>query len=84
MSQTPVLALPDFIRPFILETDASHTGIGAILTQAGQPIAFLSKSLPPRKVGLSTYEKKLWALIYAVDKWRTYLLGHNFIIKTDH
>lgn len=79
-----VLALPDFTKPFILDTDASQLGIGVVLMQTGRPIAFLSKTLPPRKLGLSTYEKELWALIYAVDKWRTYLLGHHFVIKTNH
>ena len=84
MSTTPVLALPDFNKVFILETDASQNGIGVVIMQEGRPIAYLSKTLPPRKVGLSTYEKELWALIYAVDKWRNYLCGHHFIIKTDH
>ena len=52
--------------------------------QEGRPIAFLSKTLPLRKKCLSAYERELWALIYAVDKWRTYLFGHSFVIKTDH
>ena len=84
MATTPVLALLDFNKPFIVETDASQEGIGAVLMQQGRPISFLSKSLPPRKKRLSTYEKELWALIYAVHKWRTYLLGNHFLIKTDH
>ena len=42
-----VLALPDFSPPFVVETDASGTGIGAILMQRGHPLAFLSKVLGP-------------------------------------
>lgn len=52
ISNTSVLALLDFTKPFILQTDASQFGIGAILMQAKRPIAFLSKALPPRKMGL--------------------------------
>lgn len=59
-------------------------GIGAVLLQDNRPIAFLSKALAPKHLGMSTYEKELLAVIFAVEKWRHYLLGRRFMIKTDH
>jgi hypothetical protein len=57
MTSTLVLALPDFTIPFVVETDASDGGVGAVLMQKDQPIAFLSKALGPNHQKLSIYEK---------------------------
>lgn len=83
MSTAPVLTLPDFSQPFTVETDASQFGIGAVLMQNKRPIAYLSQKLGSKNQGLSTYEKALLALISAVTKWRLYLIGSTFTIKTD-
>jgi hypothetical protein len=80
----PVLALPNFTQPFEIETDACERGVGAVLHQAGHPIAFISKALGPHHRGLSTYEKECLAILMAVDQWRSYLIGDEFIIRTDH
>ena len=69
----PVLALPNFEQPFIVETDACDRGMGAILQQQGHPITFMSKALSLRYQGLSTYEKEYLAIIVGVDQWCPYL-----------
>ncbi|KAJ4780691.1 polyprotein [Rhynchospora pubera] len=80
----PVLALPNFSLPFILETDASGVGIGAVLMQDQHPVAFYSKKLSTLMQGKSTYIREMYAIQSAVSKWRQYLLGRPFVIRTDH
>lgn len=78
------MALPDFTKEFVLETDASDVGIGAVLMQQGHPIAYLSKALGQKTKGLSTYEKECLAILMAVHKWKSYLQHGEFTIATDH
>ncbi|KAB5541338.1 hypothetical protein DKX38_014312 [Salix brachista] len=84
MTCTPVLALPDFTTNFILECDASDSGLGAVLQQQGKPIAYFSRPLASRYRSLPAYEKELIGLAKAVRHWRAYLWGRPFLIRTDH
>lgn len=84
MVNTPVLALPGFNLPFVVETDACDQGLGAVLMKQGRPIAFLSKALRVKNKQLLIYEKEFLALIMDVDKWRSFLQRTEFEIRTDH
>lgn len=83
MSTAPVLRLPNFERTFYLETDASNFGIAEVLLQDGHPLAFFSKKLGPKRRVSSTYHKELYAIVEAVQKWHQYLLGREFVIRSD-
>lgn len=83
LCEAPVLALPRFDLPFVVETDACGNGIGAVLMQEGHPLSYISRHLKGKQLHLSIYEKELLAVVFAVQKWRHYLLTGHFIIKTD-
>ncbi|GKD09026.1 ty3-gypsy retrotransposon protein, partial [Tanacetum coccineum] len=84
LTTTPVLTLPNFDQTFIVETDVADAGIGAVLLQNDRPICYFSRRLGPRMQVAATYQKELFAIVEAVFKWRQYLLGRRFVIRTDH
>jgi hypothetical protein len=83
MSTPPLPSLPNFTKPFTLETDACASGIGAVLMQEGKPLAYFSKCLGPKNSAQSIYEKEALAILQALKKWRHYFLGNKELIKTD-
>ncbi|GAB2269904.1 hypothetical protein Dimus_038810 [Dionaea muscipula] len=84
MTTAPLLALPDFTLPFIIECDVFGMGIGAVLMQQGRPLAFFSKASQESNANLPVYDRKMLALVTAIQKWRPYLLNTPFIVRTDH
>lgn len=92
LTSAPVLAYADFSLPFILEVDASHSGLGAVLSQEQdgkvRPVAFASRGLRPTERNMSNYSSmklEFVALKWAMtEKFREYLLGHRCIVYTDN
>jgi hypothetical protein len=80
----PVLQLPDFDKPFIVNCDASGSGFGAVLHQDAGPIAFYSRPLALQHAKLATYERELIGLVKAVRHWQPYLWTRSFLVRTDH
>lgn len=87
-----MLAYADFSRPFILEIDASHSGLGTILSQETddgvRPVAYASRGLRPAERNMDNYSSmklEFLALNWAMgEKFREYLLGHKCVVFTDN
>lgn len=88
MTQTPILAHPDFSKHFILDTDASDVAIGAVLSQEidghERVIAYASRTLSKAERRYCVTRKELLALVHFVKHFRHYLYGKMFKVRTDH
>jgi hypothetical protein len=92
MCNRPILTNPDLSKTFYLQTDASSTGAGAVLTQEVEgskkrkPVAYFSCTFSPVEANYDIYEKEFLAVIKAIENWRAHLIWTEkpFIIETDH
>ena len=88
----PILTHPDPTLPFVVEVDASETGVGAVLSQCSpqdqklHPCAFFSSGLDPAERNYDVGNRELLAVVLALGEWRHWLEGsaHPFLIWTDH
>lgn len=84
----PVLMMPDYSKPFLLQTDASDVGIGAVLTQEiegeERVVAFLSKKLTSAQQKYHVTERECLAVLMAIERFRPYIEGVHFSVITDH
>ena len=88
LSSEPVLKLPDLRLPFVLRTDASNYGLGAVLLQyykdCPHPVAYASRKLLDRETRYSTIERECLAVVFGIVKFDYYLRGTEFILEIDH
>ena len=89
LCSAPVFQAPNFEKQFILQTDASEQGVGAVLNQldgsgADHPVAYFSRKLLPREEKYSTVEKECLAIKLGIQAFRVYLLGRPFTVQMDH
>ena len=89
LCSSPVLKSPEWDKTFVLQTDASGRGVGAVLSQAGEdgsdrPVVYFSRKLLPREEKYSTTEKECLAIKLGVQAFHVYLIGRSFVIQTDH
>ncbi|KAL1282699.1 hypothetical protein QQF64_001502 [Cirrhinus molitorella] len=88
LTSEPLLRAPDFNRPFLVQTDASDAGLGAVLSQVQDgeehPVVFISRKLTPAERKYAAVEKEALAIKWAVLELKYYLLGRRFTLLTDH
>ena len=87
LTQAPVLTYPCFdpsASQFSLQTDASATGIGAVLEQGRHVVAYASRTLSPAEKNYSVIQRECLAIIFGLKQFRHYLLGRKFSLLTDH
>ncbi|KAL6312673.1 hypothetical protein AAG906_025128 [Vitis piasezkii] len=88
LTSAPIVRAPNWEFPFEVMCDSSDYAIGAILGQRedGKPyvIYYASKSLNDAQRNYTTTEKELLAVVYALDKFRAYLIGSSIVVFTDH
>ncbi|KAJ8337204.1 hypothetical protein SKAU_G00384240 [Synaphobranchus kaupii] len=88
LTEAPVLAYPDAKRPFIVDTDASNTGVGAVLSQEDEDgervVAYYSRALGKAERNYCVTRRELLAVVRALHHFRPYLQGSHFLLRTDH
>jgi hypothetical protein len=84
LKTTSILKVSDMDVDFLVCTDASKEGLGEVLMQDGQVIAYISRNLRRHEENYLTHDLELLAIVYALRVWRHYLIGWKFKLKADH
>ncbi|CAA7392252.1 unnamed protein product [Spirodela intermedia] len=88
LNEAPILQAPDWSLPFEIMCDASNYAVGAVLgqTKESKPIviSYASKTIPDAQLNYTTTEKELLAVVFSLERFRSYILGAKIIIYTNH
>ena len=84
LTTAPVLVLPEPSEPFEVYCDASLKGLGCVLMQHQNVVAYASRQLRPHEVNYPTHDLELAAVVFALKIWRHYLYGVKFHVFSDH
>ncbi|GJU92060.1 putative reverse transcriptase domain-containing protein [Tanacetum coccineum] len=79
-----ILSLPDRIEDFVVYCDASNQGLGCVLMQRGNVIAYASRQLKIQEKNYTTHDLELGVVVFALKTWRHYLYGTKSVIYTHH
>lgn len=80
----PTLAIYDPNVPVVVQTDSSKDGVGSVLLQNGQPVAYASRGLSVSERKWAQIEKELLAIVFACERFHYFLYGRSFIVQSDH
>ena len=84
----PILALPDFTKPFCIESDASDTAVGGVFTQqhvsVHKPIALFNRTLSSSETNYSVHDHELFAIVTCYKAQRPYFDGQQAVVISDH
>jgi RNase H-like domain found in reverse transcriptase/Reverse transcriptase (RNA-dependent DNA polymerase)/Integrase zinc binding domain len=84
LSSAPVLAYFDTTKAIVVQCDASQAGLGAVLLQAGRPVEYASRALTPTEQNWAQIEKEQGAILFALERFHTYVYARHITIETDH
>jgi hypothetical protein len=84
LTTSPILVMPDMEKPFSIYCNVSGQGLGCVLMQDGQVLAYASRQLRKHEAHYPTHDLELAAVVHALKIWRHYLMGKRCELYMDH